>query len=237
MKRQVFAVALTAMVSSFGTASAETYPSKAITMICPFPAGGPLDTLGRVLGESLQRSLGQPVIVENVAGANASIGTARVARATPDGYTLGLGYWGSHVANGAIYPLTYDVVKDFEPVALLATAPSVLVAKNAMPANDLRELIARLKANPGAATQATVGAASPPHLLGLLFQNETGTAFQFVAYRGAAPAMQDLLGGHVDMMFVSPDVSLPQVRAGKVKAYAVTGKSRLAAAPEIPTAI
>ena len=236
MRQQIIAIVLAAMMPALSVAKAETYPSRPITLICPFPPGGPLDTLGRVIGHSLQQSLGQPVVVENIAGANASIGSGRVARAAPDGYTLGLGFWGSHVANGAIYPLSYDVVKDFEPIALLATAPSMLIAKKAMPAKDLTELIAWLRAHPQSASAATVGVASPPHLLGLLFQKETGTGFPFVAYRGAAPAVQDIVGGHVDMMFVSPDVALPQVRAGTIKAYAVTAKSRLASAPDIPTA-
>jgi tripartite-type tricarboxylate transporter receptor subunit TctC len=175
-------------------------------------------------------------VVENVTGANGSIGTARVARAAADGYTIGLGYWGTHVANGAIYPLQYDVLNDFAPVALLSTTASVLVAKNALPAKNLGELIAWLKANPDAATQGTIGVASAPHVAGLLLQKETGTRFAFVPYRGAAPAMQDLVGGRIDFMFVTPDVALPHVRAGTIKALAVTGRTRLAAAPEIPTA-
>jgi tripartite-type tricarboxylate transporter receptor subunit TctC len=236
MKARSLAVAIAAMMLSIAGAAAQTYPSRPITFVTPFPPAGALDTLGRVLAESMQRSLGQPVVVENVPGANGSIGTARVVRAAPDGYTVGLGYWGSHVANGVLLPLQYDLLKDLEPVALVATSAPVLVAKNVMPANDLKELIAWLKANPGKASQGTAGAASAAHVAGLLLQKETGAQYQFIPYRGGAAAMQDVLAGHIDMLFMSPDVVLPHVRAGKVKAYAVTGKKRLPAAPDIPTA-
>ena len=164
-----------------------------------------------------------------------TIGVGRVARALPDGYTLSVGFLGTHVLNGAIYTLQYDVLKDFEPVALLASNPQLIVAKNATPAKSLNELIAWLKANPGKASQGTAGVGSPAHVSGAYFQKETGTRFQFVPYRGAAPAMQDLIAGPIDLMFDQAVNSLPHVRGGKIKAYAVTANTRLASAPEIPT--
>jgi len=216
-------------------AGAELYPSRPITLIAPFPAGGPLDTLARILVERMRVSLAQPVIVENVTGASGSIGTGRVARAASDGYTLGLGNWPTHVINGAVFKLQYDVRNDFEPISLLATNPLMIVAKKAMPANDLKELIAWLKANPDKAAQGTSGAGAATHVAGVFFAKETGTRIQFVPYRGAGPAMQDLMAGQIDLMIDPAANSLPQVRAGNIKAYAVTAKSRLAAAPEIPT--
>jgi tripartite-type tricarboxylate transporter receptor subunit TctC len=162
-------------------------------------------------------------------------GVGRVARAAPDGYTLDLGQWGTHVLNGAIYGLPYDVLTDFEPVSLIADSPLLVVTRKSMPAKDLKELVAWLKANPDKASQGTSGVGGPSHVAGLLFQKETGTRFQLVSYRGAAPAMQDVAAGQVDMMFDSPSTSLPQVRGGTIKAYAVTARSRLATAPEIPS--
>src|SRR5258707_734977 len=217
------------------TARAQTYPSRPITMVVPFAPGGLTDVIGRVLAEGMRTSLGQPVVIENVSGANGSIGTSRVARAAPDGYTIVVGIWNTHVANGAIYTLQYDVVKDFEPVLLLADAPLLLVASKAVPANDLKEFIAWLKLNPDKSSMGTVGAGSPGHLLGLLLQQETGTRFGLVAYRGAGPAMQDVVAGQIDAMFSNTATALPQVVAGSVKAFAATAKDRLAAAPDIPS--
>ena len=198
---------------------AQDYPAKPITMIVPFPPGGPNDTLGRIMAERMRTTLGQPVIVENVSGANGTIGVGRVARATPDGYTIGVGTWATHVINPAIYPLTYDTVKDFEPLVLLASSAPILVGRIGLPANNLTELIAWLKANPDKATMGTVGAGSPPHIGGLAFQSRTDTRFRFVPYRGTAPAMQDMLAGQIDLLINSPIQSLPQLRAGKIKAY------------------
>jgi tripartite-type tricarboxylate transporter receptor subunit TctC len=228
-------VAFAAVVATASLAHAQSYPSRPITMVVPFPAGGPTDTVGRILAEKMRVSLGQPVIIENISGAAGSIGTGRVARAASDGHTLVIGYWGTHVVNGAIYPLQYDVVRDFEPVALLPAQPLLVVAKKSMPANDLRELIAWLKSNPDKASQGTAGIGSIGHIAGLFFQKETGTRFQFVPYRGVAPIMQDLLAGQIDMAFPVPVASMQQARAGLIKAYAVTAKSRLAIASEIPT--
>lgn len=216
-------------------ARAQTYPSRSVAMINPFPAGGPLDTLARLLADRMSGALGQSVIVENVTGAAGSIGTARVARSAPDGYTLGLGYWGTHVANGVIYTLPYDVLNDFEPIALLASGPLLLIARPDVPASNSKDLIDWLKTEPNNATFATAGVGTAVHIVGLLFEKATGVRFQFIPYRGVAPAIQDLLAGHVDMMFTDTAVSLPYVRAGSVKTFMVTASSRSPAAPEIPT--
>ena len=216
-------------------ARAQGYPSRPITLVVPFPPGGAADVIGRILAEGLRTSLGQTIVIENIGGATGSIGTGRVARAAPDGYTLGIGIWNTHVANGVTYALQYDVVKDFEPVALLADAPLLLVAKQDMPANDLKEFIAWLRANPDKASMGTTGAGGPGHLLGLLLQKETGTRYGLVPYRGANPSMQDVVAGQIDGMFSNPATSLPHVRAGRIKAFAVTAKDRLAAAPDIPS--
>jgi tripartite-type tricarboxylate transporter receptor subunit TctC len=228
-------LAFAAVSAPITEASAQAYPSRPITMVVPFPAGGPTDTIARIVAERMGTSLAQPIVIENVTGTAGTIGAGRVAHATPDGYTLCAGFLGTHVLNGAIYSLQYDVVKDFEPIALLASNPQLIVGKKAAPAKDLKELIAWLKANPGKATQGTAGVGSPSHVSGAYFQSATGTTFQFAQYRGAAPAMQDLVGGHVDLMFDQPPNSLPHVRDGNIKAYAVTGKARLASAPDIPT--
>jgi len=217
-------------------ARADAFPSRPITIVVSFPAGGPTDTVARVLAEPMRVALGQPIIIENVTGAAGTIGTGNVARAAPTGYTLTVGFLGTHVLNGALYKLPYDVLRDFEPIALLASNPQLIVAKRAMPAKDLRELIGWLKANPDKASQGTAGVGSPAHVTGVFFQSVTGTRFAFVPYRGAAPAMQDLIGGQVDLMFDQASNSLPHVRNGNIKAYAVTAATRLPAAPEIPTA-
>ncbi len=223
-----------ALAAGIAGAAAQTYPSRPITMIVPFPPGGLSDVVGRIAAEGMRAPLGQSVVIENVGGATGSIGTGRVARAAPDGYTLALGIWNTHVANGVAYALPYDVVEDFEPIALLADAPLVILAKKAVPANDLKELIAWLKANPDR-SMGTVGAGSPVHLLGILMQKETGTRFGLVAYRGASLVTQDLVAGHIDMTFANTATALPHVRAGTIKAYAVTAKNRLAVAPDIPS--
>jgi tripartite-type tricarboxylate transporter receptor subunit TctC len=216
-------------------AAAQAYPSRPITMIVPFPAGGPSDTLARVLSEHMRGSLGQPIVIENVAGASGSIGVGRVARAAPDGYTLTLGNWPTHVINGAVYTLPYDLRTDFEPVSLIANNPQLIVAKNAMPAQNLREFIGWLRANPDKASKGTSGVGSAIHVAGVFLQKETGTRFQFVPYRGAAPAMQDLAAGQIDFMIDLAANALPHVRAGSIKAYAVTDNRRLPSAQEIPT--
>jgi tripartite-type tricarboxylate transporter receptor subunit TctC len=232
MRRLLRSVVL-ATLASIATAQAQVYPVRPITLVVPFPAGGSTDAVGRIVAERMRALLGQPVIIENVGGAGGSIGVGRVARATPDGYTLDIGQWDTHVANGATFSLAYDVVKDFEPVALLSSNPFLILAKKAMPADDLKGLIGWLKANPDKASQAIPTAGS--HVAGILFQKETGTRFAFVPYRGGGPAMQDLVAGQIDLMIIQAAVALAQVRAGAIKAYAVTAKSRFAAAPDVPT--
>ena len=216
-------------------ARAQAFPSRPITIVVPFAVGGPNDTVARIVGERMRASFGQSIVIENIAGANGTIGVGRVARAAADGYTLSMGSFNSHVVNGAVYALPYDVLKDFAPVALISTSTSLIVARKSFPADDLQGFIAWLKANPDKALEGTPGAGSSTHVYGVFFQQLTGTRFQFVPYRGAGPAMQDLLAGQTDFGFETPVTTLPQIRAGRIKAYAVTAKSRLAAAPDIPT--
>jgi tripartite-type tricarboxylate transporter receptor subunit TctC len=231
------ALATTQLAASAQTyAQPQNYPTRPITVVVPAAAGGPTDTLTRILAERMSTFLHKPLVIENNGAADGSIAIGRVAHAAPDGYTIGVGHYGHYVLNGAIYQLPYDLLTDFEPVALVARNPQLIVARSDMPANNLRELISWLKANPGKASQGTAGAGSPAHVSGLYFQKTTGTNFQFVPYRGAAPAMQDLLAGQIDLMFDQASNSIPQVRGGRIKAYAVTSNARLSAAPEIPTA-
>jgi len=216
-------------------ARAQAYPTRPITLVLPFAAGGGADVVLRIIVERMRTFLGQTIIVENVGGASGNIGTGRVFRAAPDGYTLGAGNWGTHVANGAIYALPYNALSDFEPVALHQIFYYILAAKKALPADNLKELIAWLKANPDRASLGTTGVGSQPHLAGIMFQNLTGTRFQHVPYRGAGPAIQDLMAGQIDLVFGDPSV-VPAVRAGSVKAIAVAAKQRLPSVPGIPTA-
>ncbi|HEY2228967.1 MAG TPA: tripartite tricarboxylate transporter substrate-binding protein [Xanthobacteraceae bacterium] len=232
MRKLTWLIAMAAALGS-ARASAQTYPSRPITMIVPFAAGGPTDRIGRIVAEGMRPSLGQPIVIEDVTGASGTIGVGRAARAAPDGYTLSVGQWATHVLNGAVFTLPYNVLDDFEPIALLTSNPQLVVAKNAVPAENLKELIAWLKANPGKASQGTAGAGT--RVSGAFFQSLSGTSFTFVPYRGSAPAMQDLIGGQIDLMFDQVSNSLPQVRGGNIKAFAVTAKTRLASAPEIPT--
>jgi tripartite-type tricarboxylate transporter receptor subunit TctC len=216
-------------------ARAQTYPSRPITLIVPFPAGAVNDTIARVLAERMRASLGQPIIIENVGGANGSIGVGRVVRAVPNSYTLSLGSVSSHVMNGAMYALGYDLLTDLEPISLLTSFPLLIVGRKDIPANDLGGLIAWLKANPDRATAGTAGVGNNGHLAGILFQQVTGTRFRFVPYRGSAPAMQDLMAGQIDLMFNVPSDVQPQWRSGNIKAFAVMANSRLASMPEVPS--
>jgi len=235
MKTLVFAAAIAASMGNLGSVAAQVYPSRPVTMINPFPAGAPLDTIARVVGERMRVSLGQPVIVENVPGAAGTLGVGRAARAPADGYTVNVGNFSSHVLASATYAVQYDVLKDFEPVALLASNPQLIISKTAVPATDLKGLIAWLKANPDKASAGTAGVGSISHVAGVFFEKETGTRFQFVPYRGVNLAQQDLIGGQIDLLFDQVPSALPNVRAGKIRAYAVTAKTRLDSAPEIPT--
>ena len=234
MKRACMVAVVATM--AIGPAMAEPYPARPVTMVVPFGAGGPTDALARIVAERMRVALGQHVLVENVSGASGTIGTTRVARAAPDGYTIVLGNWPSFVVASAIYTLPYDVQKDFEPIALLPNNPYVVVSKNGVPATDLKQLIAWLKTNDKAASAGTGGAGAGQHVSGVYFQKATGTQLQFVPYRaGSSEIMRDLVGGHIDLTFDQAISALPYVRNGQVRAYAITGKSRLAAAPDIPT--
>jgi tripartite-type tricarboxylate transporter receptor subunit TctC len=226
-------VACVAVLAGIAAAAAQTYPSRPITIIVPFPPGGSTDVIARIMAERMRASLGQPIVIENVGAAQGSVGVGRVARAAPDGYTIDIGQWDTHVVNGAIYPLQYDLVRDFEPIGLLSKNPLMIIGRKTLPPDDLAGLIAWLKANPDKATQGNPIAGG--HVAGAYFQKETGTHFTFVPYRGAGPAMQDLVSGQIDLLIVQPAVALPQVRSGTIKAFAATGKARLAVAPEIPT--
>jgi tripartite-type tricarboxylate transporter receptor subunit TctC len=234
MRKLLAAIAVVATFAA-GNAAAQTYPSRPVTMVVPYAPGGPTDTIARIMAEHMRGSLGQPVIIENVSGAGGSIGVARVARATPDGYALSVGNLSSHVMNGAVYALPYDLIADFAPVALLSFQPMLIVARKSLPADDLRGLVAWLKANAGKATVGIQGVGTAGHVFAVFFQKEIGTPLALVPYRGAGPAMQDLLAGQIDCMIDTPTNSLPQVRGGTIKAYAVTAESRLASAPDIPT--
>jgi tripartite-type tricarboxylate transporter receptor subunit TctC len=214
-------------------AGAQTYPTRPITMIVPFAAGGPTDTIARIVTERMRISLAQPIVIENVSGADGNIAVGRAARAAPDGYTISIGNMATHVLNGAFYSLRYDLLNDFESISLLASAPALIVANNGVPAKDLTELIAWLKANQDKAAVGTF--ATWARLLAVDFRNITGTRFQIVPYRGAAPAMQDLIAGQIQLMFDQAGNSLPQLRGGKIKAFGVAAKTRLALAPDIPT--
>jgi tripartite-type tricarboxylate transporter receptor subunit TctC len=228
-------LALMIAVSTAAAAQAQTYPTRPITLVVPFPAGGSTDTLARIISERMRGSLGQPVVIENVGGASGALGVGRVARAAPDGYTLSIGTMSTHCMNGAVFSLPFDVLNDFEPVAQLAIEPLLIVGRKDFPAKDLKELIAWLKANPGRASQGNPGAGSTGHLTGLLFQRETGTRFQSVPYRGNAFAMQDLLAGQIDVMMEPASNFTQQLRAGNFKPYALAAKARVAALPDIPT--
>ena len=216
-------------------APAQVYPSRPITMVVPFAAGGPVDTVARILSEPMRATLGQNIIVENVTGAAGSIGVGRVARAAPDGYTLSIGHWSTHVVNGAIYPLPYDLLRDLEPIVLLPSNPMIVVSKSAVPAKNLNEFVGWIKANEGKVSAGTAGAGSATHVAGVYFQNVTGTRFQFVPYRGTGPALQDLVAGQIDFIVDQASNSLQHVRDGKIRAYAVTASARLPSAPDIPT--
>jgi tripartite-type tricarboxylate transporter receptor subunit TctC len=221
-------------LAAFG-AAAQGYPTRAVTVIVPFAAGGPTDTIGRILSQRMAQSLGQAVVVENVAGAGGAIAGNKVAHAAPDGYTVALGHFGTHVLLGAVQKLSYDVYNDFEPVGMVASNPQIIVTRNDVPAKDLKQLIAWAKAKPDKATSGTGGPGTPSHVSAVYFTNMTGAQLEIIHYRGSGPALQDVMAGHIDMTFDQAANALPQVRGGRIRAYAVTAKTRLAAEPNIPT--
>jgi tripartite-type tricarboxylate transporter receptor subunit TctC len=234
MRRKVLA-ALVALLAFGGNARANNFPSHPITVIVPFAAGGPSDAMARILAERMKVTLGETILVENVTGAGGSIGVGRAVRSTPDGYTISFGHLGTHVANGAIYKLGFDLVTDLEPVVLLPSNPMIIVSKNAVPAKSLKELLGWLKARPSPATAGTAGAGSGSHIAGLYFENVTGIKLQYVPYRGTGPAMNDLVSGQIDLIVDQTSNSIGQVRAGNIRAYAVTDSKRVESAPDIPT--
>jgi tripartite-type tricarboxylate transporter receptor subunit TctC len=233
--KKLFALALALLIASIATAAAETYPSRPVTIVVPYPAGGPTDTLARILADHMRTTLGQSVIVENVAGGGGSVGVARVARAAPDGYTVSIGHWNTHVVHGATMHLAYDVLNDFEPVSLLADTPIWLVARKTLPPKDLEELIAWLKRSPGQATAGTVGVGGASDVTGSYFQSMTGTKFQFVPYRGGAPLNQDLAAGHIDFTLGMAASTYPLVRSGQIKSYAMMTKARWTGGHSVPS--
>ncbi len=228
------ALALALSFAFFVAAAADDYPSRPITMIVPFAAGGPTDVVGRLLAQYMSQTLGQNVIVEDVTGAAGTIGVGRAAAAPPDGYTLSLGHWSTHVINGAIYKLSYDLLRDFAPVTLLPSNPMLIVSRNSLPAKNLKELVAWVKDHPHA-TMGTAGVGSGSHIAGVYFEKFTGTHVQFVPYRGTDPALIDLMAGRIDVMFDQVSEASPKLQDGRIKAYAVTAKTRLPSLPQIPT--
>lgn len=224
-----------AILAAVSGATAQTYPSRPVTVIVPFAAGGVTDIVARIVSERMNKALGQSVIIENVSGAGGTIGVTRLFRAAPDGYTLVVGQWTSHVGAGAMYPVPFDYLNDFEPVSMLSIAPLWIIGRSNLPAKDLRELIAWLKANPDKASAATTGLGSGIHMCLVYFQNMTGTKFPLAPYRGAAPLMQDMLAGQIDLSCPEAGQTLPQYRAGSIKAYAVLTQKRWFAAPDVPT--
>jgi tripartite-type tricarboxylate transporter receptor subunit TctC len=229
------AIFIAATFGGIAGASAQNFPTRPVTIVVPFAAGGPADAMARVIGDRMRVSLGQQVIIENVAGAGGSTGVGRVVRAPPDGYTVSIGHWSTHVVNGAIYDLPYDLLRDLEPVARLPSNPQWIVTKKSVPATDLKELIVWLKANESKVSAGTAGPGSASHVAGVYFQNITGTHFPFVPYRGTGPALNDLVAGQIDLIIDQTSNSMTQVQAGTIKAFAVTAKARLPSAPDVPT--
>jgi tripartite-type tricarboxylate transporter receptor subunit TctC len=224
-----------AVLASGSAALAQNFPSRPITIVVPFSAGGPSDAMARILAERMKTTLDEAVLIENVTGAGGSIGVGRAVRSAPDGYTISFGHLGTHVANGAIYKLGYDLVTDLEPVALLPSNPMVIVSKNAVPAKSLKEFLDWLKARPEPAAAGTAGAGSGSHIAGLYFENITGIKLQYVPYRGTGPAMNDLVAGQIDLIVDQLSNSITQIRAGNIRAYAVTDTKRAESASDIPT--
>jgi len=233
MKKWLLGLALAA--ACIAPASADDYPSRPITLVVPLSVGGSTDVIGRLMAEGMRKALNQTVIVENTSGAGGTIGVNRVVRAAPDGYTMLIGQWGTNVATGAIYDLKFDLLKDLDPVGLIATQPFLIVSRKSIPANNLKELIAWIKANPDKATQGNSGIGSPSHVSGILFQKAINSPIQMIPYRGAGDSTQAIVSGQIDVLLNTPAVSMAQLKAGQVKVFAVTDRRRLATAPDIPT--
>ena len=234
MLKTMIAVALAA-ACAIGGANAQDYPSRFVTLVVPLATGGSTDTIARIIAEGMRPHLGQTVVVENSPGAGGSTGVVRVARATPDGYTLQIGQWGTNVASGAVYNLPIDLLKDMEPVALISTQPSLIVGKKDLPPNSLKELMAWLKENSGKISVGTSGPGSPSHVFGVFFQNAVGSKFNFIPYRSAGLSQQDLVAGQVEMIIDTPSTSGANVKGGLIKAYAIAGKDRSPVLPDVPT--
>jgi tripartite-type tricarboxylate transporter receptor subunit TctC len=234
MRKILIAIAL-ALLAATAAVHGQAYPSRPITIVVALPAGGAVDALARILSDHMRVTLGQPIIVENMGGAGGTLSIGRVVRSPPDGYTLGMGTLGQYVISGAVYTLAFDMLTDLEPVALLPSVPYWMLARRELPPNTLQELITWLRANPDKASASTTGTASLARFCGMFFQKATGTSFQFVPYRGGAPALHDLVAGQIDLSCDLAANSLPQFRNGNIKAYAVMAKTRWFAAPEIPT--
>jgi tripartite-type tricarboxylate transporter receptor subunit TctC len=234
MSKAFWAALACASLVALTASLAQPYPTRAVTLIVPYGTGGPLDTLTRIVSARMRVSLGQPIVIDNVTGASGIIGVGRAARAEPDGYTVSVGNWPTHVVNGAIFTLQYDLLRDFEP--LLSSNPYLVVARKGLPAKNLPELVDVLKANPEKLTLGTAGLGSGQHVSGVYFQNATRTTLRFVPYRaGSSDIMKDLVGGYIDLTFDQAISALPYVRNGQIKAYAITANARLPAAPDIPT--
>jgi tripartite-type tricarboxylate transporter receptor subunit TctC len=233
--RRMFLAALFATLAFAGPVSAQNFPSRPITIVVPFSAGGPSDAMARILAERMKVTLGEAVLVENVTGAGGSIGVGRAVKSPADGYTISFGHLGTHVANGAIYKLGYDLVADLDPVVLLPSNPMIIVSKNAVPAKTLKEFLDWLKSRPQPAAAGTAGAGSGSHVAGLAFEAATGIKLQYVPYRGTGPAMNDLVAGQIDLIVDQTSNSIQQVRAGNIRAYAIVDSKRVESAPDIPT--
>jgi len=234
MRKMMMAVALAA-VTAAGDAHAQGFPSRHVTLVVPLATGGSTDIIGRIMAEGMRPHLGQPVIVENIPGAGGTTGVVRVARSSPDGYTMQIGQWGTNVASGAVHDLPIDLLKDLEPVALVADQPFTIVGKKALAANNLKELIAWLKANPDKVTAGTAGPGSPSHVAGIFFERTIGARLQHIPYRSAGPAFQDLIAGQIDVIMGAPILAAPHLRTGALKAYATTAKTRAPIVPDVPT--
>ncbi|HEY5379517.1 MAG TPA: tripartite tricarboxylate transporter substrate-binding protein [Pseudolabrys sp.] len=235
MKKLLFAAAVAAAVQIAPAALAQNYPSRPITMVVPLSVGGSTDVIGRIIAQGMGEALGQTMVVENTTGAGGTIGEGRISRATPDGYTVGIGQWGTNVATGAIYNLPYDLMKDFEPIGLIATQPFFITARKTMPANNLKELIAWLRENGDKTNVGNSGVGSPSHVGGILLQQAVGAPMTMVPYRGAGDSTAALLAGQIDLLLNTPALSVSQMKAGSIKVYAVTSKERIAMAPDVPT--